>query len=125
MATGSPFDPVEYNGQKYKIGQCNNFFIFPGIGLGVTVGHIRRLTDNMFLAAAKALASKLPAGSTEHGSVSPEIASIREYSHAVACEVIRCAVSEGHADADILVNLEGTVRQAMWYPEYLPVRFEK
>jgi len=124
VATGSPFDPVAYNGQKYKIGQCNNFFIFPGIGLGVTAGHIRRLTDNMFLAAAKALASKLPDDSTAHGSVSPELGSIRDYSHAVACEVIRCAVSEGHADADILVNLEGTVRQAMWYPEYLPVRFE-
>lgn len=125
VATGSPFDPVEYNGQTHKIGQCNNFFIFPGVGLSVTVGRVRRLTDSMFLAAAKALAKKLPAGLAGKGSVSPELGSIRDYSHAVACEVIRCAVAEGHADADILTNLEATVRQSMWSPEYLPVRFEE
>ena len=124
VATGSPFDPVEYNGQTYKIGQCNNFFIFPGVGLGVTVGGIRRLTDNMFLAASKALAEQFSTGTTGPGSVSPELKNIRQYSHAVACEVIRCAVSEGHADENVLVNLEETVLRSMWYPEYMPVRYE-
>ncbi len=125
VATGSPFPPVEYNGRNYKIGQCNNFFIFPGIGLGVTVGSIRRITDKMFLAAAKALSEKITDGNSEQFAVFPELRRIRECSHAVACAVIRCAVSEGHADEEVLIKLEETVRDAMWFPEYLPMRYER
>jgi malate dehydrogenase (oxaloacetate-decarboxylating) len=125
VATGSPFDPVDYNGQTYRIGQCNNFFIFPGIGLGVTVAGIRCLTDTMFLSASKALAEQFTAGTTGPGSVSPELKNIRQYSHAVACEVIRCAVAEGHADRAVLKNLEEKVLQSMWTPDYMPVKYEE
>jgi len=123
VATGSPFDPVEYNGRRYEIGQCNNFFIFPGVGLGVTAGNIGRVTDGMFLAAAKALSNKTITDDSGGCAARFEVRRIREYSHAVACAVIRCAVSEGHADPDILENLEETVKNAMWFPDYLPVRY--
>jgi malate dehydrogenase (oxaloacetate-decarboxylating) len=124
VATGSPFSPVVYHGRTYKIGQCNNFFIFPGVGLGVTVGRIRRVTDGMFLAAARALAEKLPIDDSRECAVCPELRRIRECSHAIACGVIKHAVSEGYADEEALTKLDETVKNAMWFPEYLPIRYE-
>jgi malate dehydrogenase (oxaloacetate-decarboxylating) len=124
VATGSPFPPVEYNGRSYRIGQGNNAFLFPGLGLGITVARARRVTDGMILESAKALANMVTEADLGQAAVFPELPRIRDCSHAVACAAIRKAVEEGHAEADILENLEETVRRAMWVPEYLPVRFE-
>ncbi|MBI5504431.1 MAG: NAD-dependent malic enzyme [Deltaproteobacteria bacterium] len=124
VATGSPFDPVQYNGKTYRIGQCNNAYIFPGVGLGVCVAGARRVSDGMFLAAAKALAEQVTSEDFAESSVFPKLSRIRECSHAVACAVARRAVADGHADADVLVDLEEKVTRAMWFPEYLPVRYE-
>jgi malic enzyme len=124
VATGSPFDPVTYKGKRYRIGQCNNSFVFPGVGLGLTVSRARRVTEGMFLEAAKALADKVSNRDLEESAVYPELTRIRECSLAVACAVIHRAVHEGYADGDILENLEETVKQAMWFPTYLPVRHE-
>ncbi len=123
VASGSPFQPVMYNGRHYEIGQCNNFFIFPGVGLGVTAGNIRRVTDSMFLAAARALSEKMTADRSGECAARLDIRRIRECSHAVACAVIKCAVSEGHARPELLKELEETVKNAMWVPDYLPVRY--
>ncbi|MBW1779132.1 MAG: NAD-dependent malic enzyme [Deltaproteobacteria bacterium] len=123
VATGSPFQPVRYNGRHYEIGQCNNFFIFPGVGLGVTAGKIRRVTDGMFLSAARALSEKMTADTSGECAARLDIRRIRECSHAIACVVIRRAVSEGHARPEILKDLEETVKNAMWVPAYLPVRY--
>ena len=114
VASGSPFPPVEYNGRTYRIGQGNNAFLFPGLGLGVTVARVRRVTDGMILEAAKALADTITEADLEQTAVFPELRRIRDCSHAVACAVIRKAVEEGHAEADVLENLEETVRRAMW-----------
>lgn len=124
VATGSPFPPVEYNRRRYRIGQCNNAFIFPGVGLGVIVGRIRLVTDGMFLDAAKALAEKVTAGDLKQCAVYPEFRRIRECSHAVACAVIKRAVDEEYADEEVLIKLEETVERAMWFPKYLPIRYE-
>lgn len=124
VATGSPFAPVTHNGRRYRIGQCNNAFIFPGVGLGACVGKARRVTDGMFLDAAKALAHQVTNEDLAESAVYPQLPTIRDCSHAVACAVVRRAVSEGHADPDILLNLEKTIRRAMWFPEYLPIRYE-
>jgi len=124
VATGSPFDPVEYNGKRYRIGQGNNAFIFPGVGLGVWVGRVKRITDGMFLDAAKALASQVQEEDLAAVAVYPELTRIRECSHSVACAVIRRAVAEGHAEAEVLEDLESTVEKAMWLPAYRPVRYE-
>lgn len=124
VATGSPFPPVEYNRRRYRIGQCNNAFIFPGMGLSVTVGRIRRMTDGMFLDAAKVLAGKVTARDLDQCAVYPELQRIRQCSHAVACAVIKRAVAEGYADEEVLIKLEETVERAMWFPKYLPIRYE-
>ena len=123
VATGSPFDPVDYNGKRHRIGQGNNAYIFPGVGLGVWVGMVRRITNGMFLAGAKALAEKVTDKDLAEVSVYPELTRIRECSHAVACAVIRRAVDEGHADKGVLADLEDRVEKAMWSPEYCPIRY--
>ena len=125
VATGSPFDPVERNGKRFRIGQANNALIFPGVGLGVTVSRARRVTDSMFLDAAKAMAEMVTQKDLNETAVYPDLNRIRECSHAVACATIRRAVEEGHAEEEILEGLEETVRRAMWIPEYLPIRYEE
>jgi malate dehydrogenase (oxaloacetate-decarboxylating) len=124
VATGSPFEPVMVDGKRHRIGQCNNSFVFPGVGLGLTVSGARRVSNGMFLEAAKALAAMVKPEDLAETAVYPELARIRECSFAVACATIRRAVAEGHADPEILDHLEKTVERAMWFPEYLPIRFE-
>ena len=124
VATGSPFPPVSLGGKRYRIGQCNNSFVFPGVGLGLTISRARRVSNGMFLEAAKALAGHISDQHLAEGAVYPELRTIRECSFSVACATIRRAVAEGHADPEILEGLEKTVDRAMWYPEYLPLRYE-
>ena len=124
VATGSPFEPVSYDGRRHRIGQCNNSFIFPGVGLALTIARARHVSDGVFLDAAKALAGKVTAEDLQEGAVYPALSRIRECSFAVACATIRRVVAEGHAEPELLDNLERTVERAMWTPEYLPVHFE-
>ncbi|MCC6132743.1 MAG: NAD-dependent malic enzyme [Acidobacteria bacterium] len=124
VASGSPFSPVTYAGKTYRIGQCNNAFIFPGVGLGACVAHPRYISDGMFLAAAKTLAASVTADDLAESAVFPKLTRIRDCSHAIACAVVRSAVADGYADEEILMNLEETVRRSMWFPEYLPIRYE-
>lgn len=124
VATGSPFAPVVHNGKRYRIGQGNNAFIFPGVGLGISAGNVTRVSDKMFLEAARALASKVTEEDLNESAVYPQLSRIRECSLAVACATVKQAVKEGHADADILEDLEETLQHAMWEPKYLPMRYE-
>jgi malic enzyme len=124
VATGSPFDPIVHNGKRYRIGQCNNAFIFPGVGLGLTASLARRTTDGMFLEAARALASKVTQKDLDESAVYPELPRIRECSLSVACATVHRAVKEEHADESILEGLEENLERAMWYPKYLPIRYE-
>ncbi len=125
VATGSPSDPVVYKGKRFRIGQGNNAFIFPGIGLGLTASRARRTTDGMFLDAARALASKVTQKDLDESAVYPELTRIRECSLSVACATVHRAVKEGHADDEILEGLEEKIHRAMWYPSYLPARYEE
>ena len=124
VATGSPFEPVVHGGRTFRIGQCNNVFVFPGIGLGACVGKCLRVTDTMFLEAAKTLASLIGDSDLRAGSVYPELTRIREISHAVACAVIRRGVAEGVAAPAMAEGVEERVREAMWFPDYMPIRYE-
>ncbi len=124
VATGSPFAPVAYRGQRHRIGQGNNAFIFPGVGLGLWVGKVRRVTGSMFLDAAKALASQVTDTDLAQGAVYPELTTIRACSHAVACAVFRRAVIEGLADGRSVDTVEEIVSRAMWAPRYRPIRYE-
>lgn len=124
VATGSPFDPVDFERRRYHIGQGNNAFIFPGVGLGLWVGEVRRVTDAMFLDAAKALAHDVTPADLERGLIYPELSRIRECSHAVASAVIRRAIAEGHTAWSSNSEIEATVFRAMWVPRYVPMRYE-
>jgi len=125
VATGSPFEPIELGGRRYRVGQCNNSFIFPGVGLGAWVGRVKKITDAMFLDAAKVLAQSVSESDLEEGALFPQLSGIREISQAVACAVIRRAVRQSHSDERVLDGLETRVQRAMWFPEYLPLRHER
>lgn len=118
VATGSPFDPVVINGREIPIAQSNNAYIFPGVGLAVVAGKIKRVTDSMMMAAAIALSELAPAIKTGEGRLLPELSIIREVSQHIAEAVILQAIKEGYAapvDEEGLTNL---VRSAMWQPNY-------
>jgi malic enzyme len=121
VATGSPFDPVTFGGREHRIGQSNNVFVFPGVGLGVMVSEACEVTDGMFAAAADQLAKEVSAEDLAAGSLFPAAGQIREVTAHVAAAVAREAREAGVAarplgDADI----PGAIAAAMWHPEYLP-----
>lgn len=118
VATGSPFDPVTINGREIPIAQSNNSYIFPGVGLAVVAGKIKRVTDSMMMAAAIALSELAPAVKTGEGRLLPELSIIREVSQHIAKAVILQAIKEGHADTVDENNLDTLVRSAMWQPDY-------
>ena len=123
VATGSPFAPVDYGGRR-RIGQCNNAFVFPGVGLGLWVGRVTRVTEGMFLDAARALADQVTAGDLDEGALYPPLDRIRRCSLAVACAVIRRAAREGLTGLPIDAGVADLVRDAMWVPSYAEMVYE-
>jgi malic enzyme len=117
MATGSPFEPVEFGGRTVRIGQGNNAFVFPGVGLGVLVSEAREVTDGMFAAAADTLAEQLPDEDRQDGSLFPRIVGLRRVTAHVAEAVVRQAVSDGVA-RNPPDNPAEAVAAAMWDPVY-------
>ena len=89
--SGSPFAPVTHAGVTRVPGQCNNAYIFPGVGLGLVASRARRVTDAMFLAAAKCLAAQVGEDDLALGRVYPPLARIREVSVLIAREVAEIA----------------------------------
>ena len=121
VATGSPFNAVDYGGTRYEIGQANNALIFPGLGLGVIAARSRRVTDGMLLAAARAVADMADI-SAPGAPLLPRVADLRKTSVAVAAAVARAAAADGVASATLDADLAGQVRALMWEPRYRPVR---
>jgi malic enzyme len=120
VATGSPFPPVTRGERTHAIGQANNAFCFPGIGLGAVVAEAREVTDEMFLVAAEALAGVVSEERLEEGSLYPNQSDLRVASRAVAVAVARTARDGGvgrHLRDD---ELEAAVDAMMWEPRYLP-----
>ncbi|MFG6138380.1 NAD-dependent malic enzyme [Halomonas sp. B23F22_10] len=122
VATGSPFAPVEHDGRSYPIAQCNNAYIFPGIGLGVVASGAKRITDTMLMAASRALADAAPVARTGEGAVLPALADIRELSKAIAFEVGAEAQREGVALKSDEQTLRHAIERNFWTPKYRAYR---
>lgn len=120
VATGSPFGPVAFNGKTYRIGQANNALFFPGLGLGTIVSRAAQMSEGMFLAGARALASLADPSDPAKGLL-PNIERLHEVSATVAVEVIKTAISEGINRAEVPDPIEA-VQEAMWSPEYAEVK---
>ncbi|WP_141439266.1 oxaloacetate-decarboxylating malate dehydrogenase [Bacillus cereus] len=122
VATGSPFEPVTYNGVTYVIGQSNNALIFPGLGLGTIVVRASIMTDGMFAAAAEAVASMVDT-SQPGAPILPEVEELRNISEMVAIEVAKVAVAEGVARENLSDNdIKIAVKEAIWEPEYRQIK---
>lgn len=118
FASGSPFDPVEYEGKVFIPGQGNNAYVFPGIGLGVTAAKARHVTDEMFLIAAKALAAQVSQTDFEKGRIYPSLKRIREISVKIAVEVADVAFQNNLAGVERPDKLETYIRDLMFEPVY-------
>ena len=124
VATGSPFPDVEVHGRKVPVGQGNNMFIFPGVGLATVLSKARTVTMRMFLASADALRANLPAARLDAGTLYPDIRDARKVAAAVAHAVVEAAVAEGVAAKGTPTGdaLARAIADAMWAPEYVPYR---
>ena len=118
VATGSPFEPVEYGGVEHSIAQCNNSYIFPAMGTAVLASGARRVTDEMFMAAAVALQECSPAINDTHAPLLPSLADIRQVTRHIAIAVAREAQQQGVADTTSPEQLEQKIDETMWHPEY-------
>jgi malic enzyme len=120
VATGSPFPPVTHRDQTHHIGQANNVFIFPGIGLGALTAGATRITDSMFLAGARALASTVSSDMLDSGRIFPPITAATKVAVHVARAVAEQAVQDGVGEP--AGDLESAISAAHWSPDYLPYR---
>lgn len=118
IATGSPFEPVTINGTTINIAQCNNSYIFPGVGLGVVAGKAKRVTNKMMMAAALALSDLAPAVKTGEGRLLPELTTIRHVSQHIAKAVIIQGIQEGHIEKMNEAAIDTAIKETMWIPKY-------
>ena len=121
IATGSPFANVEYKGISYEIGQSNNAFVFPGLGLGAIVAKAEVISKGMFAAAAYAVAS-MSDTNKPGASLLPSIEKLHEVSKYVAVEVAYAAINEGIARAEDIQDVETAIEEAMWKAEYKEIK---
>jgi malate dehydrogenase (oxaloacetate-decarboxylating) len=122
IATGSPYPPARFGDIDYRIGQCNNVFVFPGVGLGVIASGARRVTTQMFVAAARKLSEFSPALDNDRAPLFPPLDTVRTVSREVALAVASEAVSAGMAGHLTPDELSCRVDAKMWRPEYLRYR---
>jgi malate dehydrogenase (oxaloacetate-decarboxylating) len=122
VATGSPFSPVDMGDRQYEIAQCNNSYIFPGIGLGVITAKATRITDSMMMMASKALADSSPMAQSGSGALLPALSDIREVSKVIAKTVILQAIADGVALPIPTDLIDEKIAKNFWHPEYREYR---
>lgn len=122
IATGSPFEPVEYQGKTFPIAQCNNSYIFPGIGLGVVSANINRITEEMLMVASETLADASPLANTGKGELLPPLTEIAQLSKKIAFNIAKVAYKQGLAlelsDEMLLAKIE----RNFWTADYREYR---
>ncbi len=120
VATGGPGRVVDVAGGDRVIGQANNVFAFPGIGLGAIVAETHEVTDDMFIIAAHVLAGLVSPDRLRTGALYPPVAGLRGVARAVAIAVVRHARDRGHGRDYSDPEIEAAVDRAMWWPDYVP-----
>ncbi len=118
IATGSPFPEVEFKGSSYRIAQCNNVYVFPGVGLGVIACGATQVSDSMFLAASKALAEHAPILSDPQGGLFPSFLELDTISREIAIAVAKQAMDEGFAKRKSQEEIERAIDAIIWRPVY-------
>jgi len=118
VATGSPFEPIQYKGKSYPIPQCNNSYIFPGFGLAVVAAKISQITDEMLMTSSEVLAAASPVVSTGEGALLPPLVEIAALSKRIAFEVAKIAMEQGFAETLTDQQLTDAIEQNFWVPEY-------
>jgi malate dehydrogenase (oxaloacetate-decarboxylating)(NADP+) len=118
FASGSPFDSVFYRGKSFVPGQANNSYVFPGIGLGVVVSRTTQVTDEMFLTAAKTLASLVDETDLVQGRIFPPLTQIRQISAEIAAAIWENAQKAGLARETLPQNPVDYIRSQMYVPQY-------
>jgi malate dehydrogenase (oxaloacetate-decarboxylating) len=119
IATGSPFDPIDYDGRRICIGQANNVFVFPGMGLGVLLSEAKEVTDSLFAAAAERLANEIRAQDLAEGRLFPCQSNMRQVAAAVAEAVMRRARDDGNGRDISDARIPEVIKAAMWDPKHL------
>jgi malate dehydrogenase (oxaloacetate-decarboxylating) len=120
VGAGSPFPPFKRNGVMVRADQTNNSYIFPGVGLGAVATQARRITDTMFMAAAKALAALSPARHDPTANLLPPVTALRDVATAIAIAVGKQAHAEGLTEGVTADGIEAAVHAKMWSPAYRP-----
>lgn len=130
VATGSPFEPVTHNGVTHQIGQCNNVFVFPGVGLGVLGSGAREVLPAFFTAAAHAVSSCVSKAEMDEGCLVPPVKFLADVSGKVALAVAMSAVKHGVSRPCVFSSFQHDgdearmgelLRKMRWEPEYLPI----
>jgi len=122
VATGSPFPNTTYNGNIYEVSQCNNSYIFPGIGLGVLVARATGISDNMLMAASQALADASMEYDKAPGALLPPLSVIKEISKKIAYAVVQQAIEDGLALPVTEENIKRRLQANFWLPKYRDYR---
>jgi malate dehydrogenase (oxaloacetate-decarboxylating) len=118
VATGSPFAPMQVAGAQIPVAQCNNIYIFPGVGLAVTAVRAARITDAMMTAAAAAVGDAATIRHDPHGTLLPDRAQLAGTATAVARAVAKAAVADAVAPALTDDQIDQAIHRTRWLPHY-------
>lgn len=122
VATGSPFATVEYKGQSYPISQCNNSYVFPGIGLGVVACKARCVSDEMLMVASTTLAELSPGQEDQSSAILPPLTELSQISRKIAFKVAKMALAQGLARDMTDEELLAVIERNFWTPAYREYR---